>query len=68
LSFYDKNCCVYRLTNILLYWYNTTGWLLSKTENFNWTTHFEVRRSQKQRKMKEGTLLMLVLVLKCLCC
>jgi len=23
------DCCVYRLTNILLYWYNTTGWLLS---------------------------------------
>jgi len=26
-----KNCCVYRLTNILLYWYNKTGWLLSKS-------------------------------------
>jgi len=30
VSFYDKNCCVYRLTNILLYWYNTTGWLSKK--------------------------------------
>jgi hypothetical protein len=24
------NSCVYRLTNILLYWYNTTGWLQTK--------------------------------------
>ena len=39
-----------------------------KCVNFNWTTYFEFRRSQEQRKVKEGTLLMLGPVLKYLCC
>ena len=34
---FQDNCCVYRRTIIVLYWYNTTGWLLLNWFGDNWS-------------------------------